>query len=254
VPFITTYHTEKGYMKQVNQDALMIKTAQTNQGSLGLFVVCDGMGGLGNGEVASTMIVAGLSEWFQETLPNLLHTYAFDEIPAHLVNKIEHLNEQLIEYGTQHQLKCGTTLTAILIMEQQYYTFQIGDSRAYLIGQEVNQLTKDQSVVAREMERGTITPQEAMTHPERHVLLQCIGIEPVIEVATTSGVLAEEDVVLLCSDGFYNRLASQEILQAMQPPLLNTKEAMHEKLVNFVETIQNREETDDITSILIKLN
>ncbi|WP_148434614.1 PP2C family protein-serine/threonine phosphatase [Gracilibacillus massiliensis] len=250
---MTTYYTEKGTMKQINQDALMIKTAQTNQGTVGLFVVCDGMGGLGKGEVASTMIIEGLSEWFQETLPNLLQSYSFDEIPVHFVNKIEYLNEQLIDYGTLNQIKCGTTLTAILVREQQFFTFQVGDSRAYSIGQELNQLTKDQSVVARELERGTITMEQATTHPERHVLLQCIGIEPVIEVATTSGVLTENEMILLCTDGFYHRLTDQEMLQDLQPSLLKTKEAMQNTLASIVNTIQNRQETDDITSILIKL-
>lgn len=254
VSFITAYHTEKGYMKQENQDALMIKIAQTNQGTVGLFVVCDGMGGLGNGEIASSMAITSLSNWFGNDLPNLLPVYSFDEIPQYLVNRIEQINEQIIDYGAAHHVKCGTTLTAIFIIGQQFYTFQIGDSRAYLVGHEVTQLTKDQSLIARELERGTITPEQVPSHPDRHVILQCLGIQPTIEVVTKKGMLSEDEYLLLCTDGFYHRITYQEISTIFQPSFSNRKESMNEYLKFFTQSVQHRGEKDDITALLITLN
>src|SRR5699024_1039216 len=137
---------------------------------------------------------------------NLLSVYSFDEIPEYLVGKIEEINKQIIEYGDSQSSRCGTTLTAMFMMGKQFYTFQIGDSRAYLIVEEVIQLTKDQSLVARELERGTISPEQVATHPKRHVILQCLGIQPTIEVSLKGGMLSGGEFLLLCTDGFYNQL------------------------------------------------
>ncbi len=250
MPFLTAYYTEKGYMKQVNQDALMIQTAKSSKGSVGMFVVCDGMGGLNKGEVASSTIIEALSYWFKHQLPFLLDSAEVEELPLYLVEKIESINQDLIESSADKQM--GSTLTAIIMVDNQYFTFQIGDSRAYALGQEVTRLTKDQSLVAREVERGMITEQQAMTHPQRHVLLQCIGVESDIEVATTSGVLSEGEQILLCTDGFYRSLTTEEIHQVTAQGTLVDKGNMEESLNALVQTIKSREETDDITAILVQ--
>ncbi|QGH34101.1 SpoIIE family protein phosphatase [Gracilibacillus salitolerans] len=250
MPFLTAYYTEKGYMKQVNQDALMIQTAKSSKGSVGMFVVCDGMGGLNKGEVASSTIIEALSYWFKHLLPFLLDSAEVEELPLYLVEKIESINQDLIESSADKQM--GSTLTAIIMVDNQYFTFQIGDSRAYALGQEVTRLTKDQSLVAREVERGMITEQQAMTHPQRHVLLQCIGVESDIEVVTTSGVLSEGEQILLCTDGFYRSLTTEEIHQVIAQDTLVDKGNMEESLNALVQTIKSREETDDITAILVQ--
>ncbi len=252
VPFITAYKTEQGLAKQANQDALMIKTARTKNGQVGLFVVCDGMGGLSEGEIASKMLVEGLANWFEQTLPILLQSDQ-EDIPLHLTNKIEHLNQQLIQYGEQHQLKMGSTLTAIFIINQSYYTFQVGDSRAYLLSDDIYQLTKDQTLVAREVERGMITLEEAKSHPKKHVLLQCIGIQSTIEVVKTSGLLTGGELLLLCTDGFYQKLTEREIKDRITTYSTFSKENMESAIMSLVQNLRDREETDDITAVLVKI-
>ncbi|MGN8645403.1 PP2C family protein-serine/threonine phosphatase [Gracilibacillus sp. HCP3S3_G5_1] len=252
MPFITAYHTEKGNTKPINQDALMIQAARSKQGSIGLFVVCDGMGGLNQGEVASSTIIEQLSEWFKHTLPILLDSAELEDLPLYFVEKIEAINQDLIEKSQLQKIQMGSTLTAILVLDQQYFTFQVGDSRAYAVGQQITQLTKDQSLVAREIERGMITEQDALTHPQRHVLLQCIGVQSDIEVATTSGMLADGEQLLLCTDGFYKTLAPEEIFQVMSPDTSLDKTEMEENLKLLSQTAKSREETDDITALLVQ--
>ena len=85
-------------------------------------------------------------------------------------------NEKIKLYGKRCGLASGlgTTVTALLLTEQRYYIINVGDTRAYEIGDHVALLTKDQTVVAREVELGNLTQVEAETDPRRSVLLQCV--------------------------------------------------------------------------------
>ncbi|SFM22722.1 Serine/threonine protein phosphatase PrpC [Gracilibacillus orientalis] len=252
MPFITAYQTEKGDTKPINQDSLMIQSARSKQGSVGMFAVCDGMGGLNQGEVASSTIVKQLSDWFKHKLPILLDTADVEDLPFYLMEKIEAINQDLIEDSNLQKTQMGSTLTVILIVDQQYFTFQLGDSRAYAVGQKITQLTKDQSLVAREIARGMITEQQALTHPQRHVLLQCMGVQSDIQVAMTSGVLAEGEQLMLCTDGFYRSLTPEEIHHAITSDVSVNKDEMQETLNFLIQTVKNREETDDITALLVQ--
>lgn len=251
--FVTTYHTVKGIHKTVNQDGLMIKTAKTVGGEVGFFVVCDGMGGLEAGELASSMVIEGLSDWFHQQLPELLQSEEFEEhVCLHMENKIKHLNEELLQYGEKHQIQAGTTVTAVLLLNQKYYAFQVGDSRAYVVNHSLRQITTDQTLVARELARGVISKEEAITHPKRHVLLQCIGVQPIIDVDVSQGELTEDDFLLLCTDGFYHKLSDQEIIQALGNGERVAKQTLDEKVFLWCEQIRERQETDDISVVLVK--
>ena len=77
--FLTAYHTDVGIKKKTNQDALLLKTAQTAKGEVGLFVVCDGMGGLSHGELASATVIRGMAEWFDAEMPRLVLSETFED-------------------------------------------------------------------------------------------------------------------------------------------------------------------------------
>ncbi|WP_453993522.1 PP2C family protein-serine/threonine phosphatase [Bacillus nitroreducens] len=249
--FIHAYHTDVGIKKKTNQDAMLVKTAKTPEGYVGLFVVCDGMGGLDHGELASATVVRGLSDWFETELPDLLHSEQQDEdIRTALERCMREQNEKILDYGNDTDSQVGTTVTALLIIHSQYYLVHIGDSRAYQIQQQVTRLTEDQTLVAREVARGNITPEQALKDPRRNVLLQCVGATKELDVVIHTGETQAGTVFLLCTDGFYHKITEDELLEELRPnPYLNEKQLKY-KAIKLVDTVKERKEVDNISLVL----
>lgn len=251
--FQVAYHTDIGIKKKTNQDGLLLKTAKTPDGEIGLFIICDGMGGLSHGELASATVIRGVSDWFDNDLPELLET-GIDEkdIPGKLEERIRELNQKILEYGEASNIKLGTTITALLILHKRYYILQIGDSRAYSITDHLVKLTEDQTLVERELQRGNITAEQARIDPRRNVLLQCVGATKDINVVTTSGQLESRSMFMLCTDGFYHEITDDEMLTNLNPQHFTSEITMKEKLVQLVELAKERQETDNISILLAK--
>lgn len=115
--FITGYCSETGNVKQVNQDSLCIKKAKTSIGEVVLAVICDGMGGLSKGELASATVVRSFSEWFVRGLPAIIGQQNLGLVPTQWESLIKEQNQKLWEYGKMHGVELGTTLTAMLLFE-----------------------------------------------------------------------------------------------------------------------------------------
>jgi len=252
--FQLAYHTDRGIKKKTNQDALLLKTAKTPKGEIGLFVVCDGMGGLSQGELASATVVKGMSDWFREVLPKLTRSEQFESIVSSaIIECIEELNQRILEFGKANHIQLGTTITALLIVRSRYYLVQVGDSRAYKIHDQLLQLTQDQTLVARELARGNITEEQAKIDPRRNVLLQCIGASPVLEVDVSEGEVRDGDVFLLCTDGFYHEVSSNEILANVRPDKWSDEPQMKNTVIQLVDLVKQRNEQDNITVLTIKV-
>ena len=251
--FQIAYHTDMGIKKQYNQDALLMKTAVTPDGEVGLFAVCDGMGGLSHGELASATVIRGLSAWFEEVLPGLLQEKRERQVVKELESCIRALNEKILHYGQELKIKLGTTVTAMLFLYSRYYIVQIGDSRIYSIGSEVRQLTKDQTLVALEIERGNLTKEQARKDPRRNILLQCIGASSKIDVAITEGMIEKDAVYMLCTDGFYHEIFDHELVECLQPERLTNEEQMKNSIVGLVELVKMRKEQDNISVVTARV-
>lgn len=252
--FQVAYYTDIGIKKKTNQDGLLLKTAKTPDGEIGLFAICDGMGGLSHGELASATVVRGLSDWFDNDLPDILETEgAGKEIPKALAERIRELNEKIIQYGEASNTKLGTTITALFIHYSSYFIIQIGDSRAYSINDRITKLTEDQTLVERELKRGNITAEQARIDPRRNVLLQCVGATKKIDVVITSGEVRAGTLYMLCTDGFYHEIAEEEIHVNLNPRHLPDETRMKDKIVELVELVKQRQETDNISVLLTKV-
>lgn len=175
--YITGICTDVGISKKVNQDAAMIRQAETKKGNVVLGVVCDGMGGLEKGEIASSTVITGMSEWFEKVFPDLLyHNFTFEAIKKSWLNLLLQLNNRISIYGDHHGIKLGTTITVLLLIEDAYYICNVGDSRVYCLNSQIQQMTRDQSYIQQEMDMGRMTEQEALHSDKRNMLLQCIGV------------------------------------------------------------------------------
>ena len=165
--------SDVGTTKAVNQDSLTVKVANTICGEAAFAVMCDGMGGLEQGEVASATVVQAYEQWFLKDLPHLLARGFSEEILEKVWYRLANdCNVRIAEYSMEQKAPMGTTLTAMLLLEGRYYISHVGDCRAYVMGNGMEQLTEDQTYVAREVALGHMTPEQARTDARRNVLLQ----------------------------------------------------------------------------------
>lgn len=246
-------HTDVGIKKQVNQDAAVVKTLKKQGENYLLAVICDGVGGMQSGEVASATAVREFAKWFDYELPMLLE----DEEPLESVlfqrwnAWMNNINRTLVEYGAQQNEKLGTTLSCILLAGNRYYIGHVGDSRIYQITSICEQLTEDQSLVAREIKAGRLTPEQAECDPRRNVILQCIGSMKCVAPDFKKGYVYEDASFLLCTDGFRHQITEEEMKDALGPQI--QPEQIKAGLVKLTECAKQRGEKDNITSILIKV-
>lgn len=250
--YLSGVYSDIGISKKVNQDAAMIRKAETKMGNVLFAVVCDGMGGLEKGELASSTVISGMSDWFGQVLPDLLyHNFTSEAIKNSWMNVISELNGIICNYGEEKGIYLGTTLTALLLLEDAYYICNVGDSRTYYLNHQIRQMTQDQSFVQQEMDMGRMTEEEALLSEQRNVLLQCIGVGHSVAPDFYIGEYKDSSAFLLCSDGFRHVISSQEIWENLRPDMLNGEKDIEEKIKELVELVKSRQEEDNITAVLI---
>lgn len=253
--YLTTVHTDIGIKKSTNQDSVLVEKASTDYGPVVLAVICDGMGGLAKGEVASAALIRGFADWFHYDFPKLLYQgLSLSALSESWMDLIQKSNRKIADYGSALHISLGTTVTALLLSGGVYYIVNVGDSRVYLLNRGLKILTKDQTVVQREIDLGNITPEEAAAHPQRNVLLQCVGASTVVQPDFYEGNYTEGDMFLLCSDGFRHVITEQEIYDRMNPYTILTEEQMKEASVYLTELNKSRNEADNISVSLIRVD
>ena len=244
--------TDKGIKKSVNQDCVFAELFDTPTGRAAFAVLCDGMGGLKFGEVASTLLVAAFANWAYSALPALARV----PIEDHIIRRewtalISRLNTQIRQYGSKRGSAAGTTVTALLLTQGRYFILNIGDSRAYEIGGAVRQLTDDHTVVADGIRMGTITPKQAENAPMKNVLTRCVGVEESVAPDFFFGTPRKDAVYMLCSDGFRHCVSDAELHEFLLEKNSGGPERMKVQAEALVELNKQRGETDNISVITI---
>lgn len=253
--FMAAVHSDVGIHKKKNQDSLCLKIARLkSEEEVAMLVVCDGMGGLEKGELASATIIRAFAEWFDNNLPQMLKEgYSTEQVKDDWEKIIKEQNEMINEYGENYRLQLGTTLTAIMLAENSFILCQVGDSRAYRITDSIEQITEDQTVVQRDVKLGIITEEQAKTDPRQNVLLQCIGASKVVTPVYTEGIAKSGEQYMLCSDGFRHKVSDEEMLGILSANLMKNEAVMKKSLVDLIELNKERKEKDNITATLIKV-
>lgn len=249
------YKTDVGIKKNINQDALLIKEATAQDGKIYLLVVCDGMGGLSYGEVASKMVVDAFNNWFDSRIGFVL---AKDDMQYTVTNEwnqlLNKVNVEILEYGNDRNVQLGTTCTSLLILpSKQYVFFHVGDTRLYKLNSSgIQQLTQDHTVIAKELLEGKITEEEALVDPRRNMLLQAVGASEYLDIQTGYGAASESDMYMICCDGFRHKLSEKELYKNLMEDDISDEASLTTKLTDLVEENKKRGETDNITAIAIK--
>lgn len=249
--YTATADSDVGISKSTNQDSVLIKHASTDIGEILMAIICDGMGGLSKGELASATVIREFARWFDEDLPFELENPDMQVIGGKWSFMLKNLNLKILEYGNSYGASLGTTFSGILLVGGQYVIAHVGDTRVYQIGSSMNQLTTDQTFVAREISRGTMTAEQAKTDKRRNLLLQCVGASRSVEPQIICGTV-EKGAYMLCSDGFRHEITEAEMYESLNPNNLTNKTAMHSKVKYLIEQVKSRNERDNISVVLIK--
>lgn len=245
-----------GICRKVNQDACCVRIFKTMLHTVVLAAVCDGVGGLEEGEYASRSTIQALNDWFDHRLNRLVLEEDKDNLTSILSEDIKEVIERqhqtILAYSKEKAIKIGTTLTAMLFVDHDYFIAQIGDSRAYCVKDELIQLTEDQSLVAMEIKEGRLTEEQARFDKRRNIILQCIGATENLIPVYQNGTVQKGVSYFLCSDGFVHQLDKEELKIAMQPDEKDDVNRLHVRILRSIETVKERGEKDNITVVWVR--
>ena len=233
--FFAAYETDAGIKKDVNQDSLLLKLLKNETEEILLAVLCDGMGGMERGELASATVVQAFDQWFRDMFIRGNGLEKLENVQRQWQTLLEELNAQLLRYGKKQGIALGTTATAILLSSNGSYLIgHIGDTRIYRMKEKIIQITEDHSYA-------------------ENVLLQCVGINRFLRPQFTYGFVQKGESILLCSDGFRHMITEQEIYENLYSRECADEQKMKRQLRKLIELNKKRRETDNISAILIKV-
>ncbi|MDE1897273.1 MAG: serine/threonine-protein phosphatase [Rhodospirillales bacterium] len=193
--------TDVGAVRKHNEDNMLARP------DIGLWAVADGAGGHASGEVASSMIVEALSR-----LPTHLGA---GELLSGIRLAITEVHAALREEAARRggNVMIASTFVGLMIRDRHFACLWAGDSRAYLLRQgQLQQITRDHSLVQELVDAGTLRPEEAETHPHANIITRAVGADDdALELDKVIGQIQPGDRFLLCSDGLSKTLSEQEI-------------------------------------------
>ncbi|MGI5984242.1 MAG: Stp1/IreP family PP2C-type Ser/Thr phosphatase [Clostridiales bacterium] len=202
--------TDIGKVRSENQDC--VRFIQNSLPSYGVLALCDGMGGAKAGSVASNIALTSFTTHVTDYLSDKKNK---DDILELVRAAVEQANKCVYDRGTT-DTACegmGTTLVAAVVKGKDCCIANVGDSRAYLIsGGEILQITRDHSFVEEMVGRGSITREQARTHPRRNLITRALGVDESVVCDIFTPEFKKNDLLLLCSDGLSNTLSDKEIL------------------------------------------
>lgn len=201
--------TDVGMKREVNQD--YVYTSEKQVGNLpNLFIVADGMGGHNAGDYASrftTECVISEIEKSREKNPIRLIRHAIETANCALREKAAELAD--------HE-GMGTTLVAATVIDDYLYVANVGDSRLYLVDEDISQITRDHSLVEEMVRAGEIDRDEARVHPDKNKITRAVGGSDEIKVDFFDMKLKKGDMILMCTDGLTNMVDDDEIRMIMK--------------------------------------
>jgi PPM family protein phosphatase len=234
--------TDIGCEREINEDRYAVFDSPFGR----VWLVCDGMGGVVGGELAAQIAVDVMRrniDGGDEETPDGLLVHAISE-----ANRVVVLRRQNPAFGSM-----GTTVVAVHITDDEIFVTHAGDSRAYLLQDgKIEQITTDHTYVQELVERGQLSQEEAMSHPQAHVLTRCLGADPRLDLVVSKFYIWQSSdshgSIFLCSDGLYSLISDMEILDYCQS--FHPQEAC----AQLVELARARGGYDNITVSIIPVH
>ncbi len=232
--------TDVGVRRKVNQD--YVYTCEKAIGNLpNLFLVADGMGGHKAGDYASRYTVEIMCEVVERTLEKEPEVILKKAIEA----ANEHIRRKSLEDENLNGM--GTTIVAATCLNNQLQVANVGDSRLYIIGKTIRQITRDHSLVEEMVRMGGMDKETARNHPDKNIITRAIGAGDEVDIDFFTVELQPRETVLMCSDGLSNMLEDEDIRM-----ILEGQRDIVEKAEALVKEANNRGGRDNISVVLIE--
>jgi protein phosphatase len=229
--------TDTGCVRSANQDSYYIDPSGR------FFVVADGMGGHAGGEIASKIAVDAIRACLEAL-------WEIEEDTQTLMQEaIFKANQEIIRDQSANPVRSdmGTTIVVLVFRNEQPWFCHIGDSRLYrLRGAKLEQISDDHTWIARAIQTGVVNPEDAKTHPWRHMLLQCLGREDVKSITAQAIEWQPGDRFLICSDGLTEELSDDRITHHLKS-IRNCQQAAQA----LIESAKLRGGRDNITVVIV---
>ncbi len=201
--------TDIGCNRPENQDTF--RSGSTHHAAWG--IVCDGMGGAQHGKLASAVA----ADCTEEMIYQLLEKEPAETAEEILKSAVDIANGEVFALSGNGKQLMGTTMVCALFRNKVLSLSHVGDSRAYLYTEGMlRQLTRDHSMVQEMVDMGTITKDEAKTHPEKNVITRALGVEGTVDASFDEYHLQSGDLVILCSDGFSNMVSEEKFKELIE--------------------------------------
>ena len=232
------YLTDTGRVRSHNEDSV---TIVKNASGEHLMIVADGMGGHRAGEIASSMVVTQIGTRFS----NLSTIGSKMDAVKWLKENVDEVNDSILKYGEEHTESMGLGTTVVMALLTKYFLIfiNIGDSSGYVLKNKVlHKITKEHTLVNFLVETGELTPEEAINHPKKNVLMKALGASEKQELDIFD-VDPNVDAILLVTDGLTNMLTMDQVEK-----VLNDEELKYEdKLIKLIRKCNARGGTDNIS-------
>jgi protein phosphatase len=235
--------SDAGCERELNEDRYAVIESPSGLA----WLVCDGMGGVSGGELAAQLAIDSI----RRDLENLAVRSPADAIRSAIseANRIIVLRRQNPAFA-----QMGTTIVATIFVAPQVILASAGDSRIYLISENsIKQMTVDHTYVQELVDRGQIKQEEALSHPDAHVLTRCIGAEPRLNIDLKTLWIwpcqegEKGDTLLLCTDGLYSQVNEAEMVQII------SQQEPQQACASLVEKAKQRGGFDNITLAIIPM-
>ena len=229
-----------GRCRDINQDYIFI--SETPVGNLpNLFLVAYGMGGHKAGDLASEYTVSRIREAVEKSMQN---------IPLQILKSAFHYaNQRLLEKAQESEsyMGMGTTLVAVTVVDNTAYVANVGDSRLYKVGKDIQQITTDHSLVEEMVRMGEISREQARNHPEKNIITRAIGVSGQAEPDYFDTNLEPGECLLLCSDGLSNMIEDSQIRE-----ILERRVDLKSGAQELVDTANRNGGRDNIAVVLVE--
>jgi protein phosphatase len=245
--------SDRGRVRQLNEDSLLANEQE------GIFLVADGMGGLSKGDIASRIAVETVNHFISESRvvditwpikPQEQYSMEENRFLAAISMANWGVYSEYLKDGRNSAM--GTTLVGLLVDEQAAIITNVGDSRVYLIRNgKIRQVTEDHSLVMDEVRKGTMTPEEARVHSQRHVINRALGIAETARVDISSIGIRGGDLFLLCSDGLSDMLTDEELLAITRSDSAQSLRGLGERML---QEANDRGGKDNISLVLVRFH
>ena len=233
--------TDVGRVRESNQD--YVYTSESPVGNLpNLFIVADGMGGHAAGDFASKYTVEQIVAYIEKapmTSPVDLIRGAVTKANASLMAQ---------EKSDTSLSGMGTTVVIATIIGDCMYVANVGDSRLYLLREELVQITRDHSLVQEMVRMGEMDASEAKSHPDKNIITRAVGAFDELEIDFFEEYIHPGDVILMCTDGLSNMVDDISIRQ-----IIETGRDVVEKVQHLVDAANRGGGKDNITALIIEI-